>query len=113
MEGIAFASATALIPLKARAWLDLTARKQAGEKVDSGDIHKHRTDVFRLAATLPAEPAAELPAMIRSDLAAFLGQFPEASPEWPAILASLKAVFGGGLRPATMIAALQTYFRLS
>ena len=46
-------SPIALIPLKAKAWLDLSQRKANGdEKVDSRDIDKHRTDVFRLAATL-------------------------------------------------------------
>ena len=48
-DGLRFATVTALIPLKARAWLDLTARHHRGEPVDSKDIDKHRNDVFRLA----------------------------------------------------------------
>jgi hypothetical protein len=112
VDGLAFAKATALIPLKARAWLDLTARKQAGDKVDADDINKHRTDVFRLAATLAAEPGPELPQPIRDDLTAFLAEFPDTSAEWSAILTSLKAIFGGGLKPATLISTLNTFFHL-
>ena len=37
---------------KAKAWLDLTERKNAGENVDSKNIRKHKNDVFRLTALL-------------------------------------------------------------
>ena len=37
-----------LIPFKAKAWMDLTDRKAAGEHVDSKNIKKHKNDVFRL-----------------------------------------------------------------
>jgi hypothetical protein len=37
-----------LIPLKAKAWLDLNARVKEGEHVDSKDIKKHKNDIFRL-----------------------------------------------------------------
>lgn len=110
---IPFASATALIPLKARAWLDLTRRKAAGEPVDGDDIAKHRTDVFRLAATLAGNPPSPLPAPILADLTAFLAEFPENSPSWPAILAALKSTFGGSLTPAKLTGALRSHFRLS
>lgn len=112
-DGIGFATATALIPLKGKAWLDLTARRAAGETVDSDDILKHRTDVFRLAATLAATPGPELAEPIRTDLIDFLGAFPEISEDWPAILAALKNTFGGGIAPATLISTLKTYFLLS
>jgi hypothetical protein len=55
-DGLSFANATALIPLKANAWLNLSKRKAGGEKFDSKDIAKHRNDVFRLAGTLPGVP---------------------------------------------------------
>jgi hypothetical protein len=111
-EGIRFASVSALIPLKARAWLDLTERKKRGEKIDSRDIDKHRTDVFRLAATLPGEPGPEIPGSVLGDLVRFLAAFPETSDEWPRILDSLNAVFGA-LRPGALRAAIATYFRLA
>jgi len=112
-DGLPFATATSLIPLKAYAWLNLNKSKAAGGTVDSKNITKHRSDVFRLAATLPGEPGPELPKSITDDLATFLSAFPEDSPEWPPILDSLKATLGSGLRPAALRAAIQRYFRLT
>lgn len=110
-DGLRVANATALVPLKSRAWLDLTWRKAAGEALDSRNITKHRNDVFRLAATLPGEPGPELPAVITTDLVSFLAAFPLTSEGWPAILASLKEGIGT-LRAETLRNTLQTYFRL-
>lgn len=111
-DGISFATATALIPLKAVAWLDLTERKARGEKIDAKDIAKHRADVFRLAGTLPDGPGPELPQKIRDDVGRFLAAFPDDSLEWPSILASVKATLGGNLKPATLRGAILTYFRI-
>ncbi len=111
-DGLAIATATALIPMKAHAWLDLTRRKQGGEGIDAKDIKKHRADVFRLAATLPGEAGPRLPDTIRDDLARFLDAIPENSDDWQAILASIKLTIGGALKPAQLIAALRTYFHL-
>jgi len=70
-EGVSHVGAECLIPLKARAWLDLTARKAAGERVDSRAIKKHRNDVFRLFSVLEARPVNKVPAPVREDLKAF------------------------------------------
>lgn len=110
-DGIAFANATALIPLKAKAWLDLSARKLAGEVIDAKDIAKHRGDVFRLAATLPGDITVKLPDAIRSDLEAFLAAFPNDSPDWTAILSAIKNTVGGNLRPVALLTAIKTYFQ--
>jgi len=75
-DGIAFANASALIPLKAKAWLDFSARKLAGDAIDTKDITKHSTDVFRLATTLSGDSTVDLPEGIRADLTAFLSAFP-------------------------------------
>jgi hypothetical protein len=83
-----------------------------GEVIDSKKIDKHSADVFRLAATLPGQPGPELSKTIIDDIARFLDAFPDASPEWPAILASIKNTLGGGIRPAVLRSAIQTYFRL-
>jgi hypothetical protein len=112
-DGIAYANATALIPLKANAWLDLTARKLAGENIDAKDISKHRADVFRLAATLPGNTTVELPEAIRTDLTSFMSAFPDDSPDWPAILSAIKNTVGGNLRPAALRSAIQTFFQVS
>lgn len=111
-DGLRVANATALIPLKAHAWLNLTKRKADGEAVDARNIDKHRSDVFRLAATLPGEPGAVMPANIALDLVTFLRAFPADSAEWPAILASLKANVGGGLLPEALREAIEVHFRL-
>lgn len=110
-DGLRVANATALIPLKSKAWLDLTRRRAAGEAVDAKNITKHRNDVFRLAATLPDEHGPELPKVINDDLASFLAAFPLTSEEWVAILASMKQGIGP-LQPGSLRNAIQTYFRL-
>jgi hypothetical protein len=52
IDGVTVLGAAYLIPFKAKAWLDLTARKANGENVDSKNIRKHKNDVFRLSALL-------------------------------------------------------------
>lgn len=61
---------SSLIPLKARAFLDLSKRKKDGESVDSRDIKKHRNDVFKLIASLP-EDNFVLADSIKLDLSEF------------------------------------------
>ena len=85
-DGLPFATPTALIPLKAHAWLNLTKRKADGAEIDTKNITKHRNDVFRLAGTLPGDPGPQLANVITGDLIRFLAAFPEDSPAWPAIL---------------------------
>lgn len=70
--GVSVVSEIGLIPLKAKAWLDLSQRKADGGNVDSKDVNKHRTDVVRLYQLL--EPAAriDLPEPIKNDLGRFL-----------------------------------------
>ncbi|MCA9311771.1 MAG: hypothetical protein KDA21_11235 [Phycisphaerales bacterium] len=61
-----------LIPLKARAWLDLTRRSAEGQPVDRKDIRKHRNDVFRLYAVIDPEYHVQPPASIRADMTRFI-----------------------------------------
>lgn len=107
-----FANPAALIPLKARAWLDLSARAKRGENVGSKDIAKHRTDVFRITATLPGGTGPALPDSIKKDLSSFLEAFPLEHEEWPAILAGLKTTIPGEIKPGVLIEAVRTYFAL-
>jgi len=112
-KNLPFANPAALIPLKAKAWLDLSARAQKGEKVDDKDIAKHRGDVFRIANTLPGEAGPNLPESIQKDLKSFLAAFPAESEEWGGILGSLKTTFGGAkIKPDDLIKAIRTYFKL-
>ena len=112
-KNLPFANPAALIPLKAKAWLDLSARVKKGEKVDDKDIAKHRSDVFRIANTLPGEAGPNLPASIQEDLKLFLAAFPPESEEWAGILNSLKTTFGGAkIKPDDLITSIRMYFRL-
>ena len=61
-----------LIPFKAKAWLDLNARCQRREHVDSRDLKKRRNDIIRTAAELVLE-RSELPGEVRDDMADFIG----------------------------------------
>ena len=71
IDGIPILDAAHLIPLKAKAWLDWSDRKAAGEAVDSRHIRKHKNDVFRLSGVLLPSAKAEASAAIIADLTAF------------------------------------------
>lgn len=74
VAGITVLDAPYLIPFKAKAWLDLSKRKAAGEQIDSRNIRKHKNDVFRLTELLDREmePLPYLPATIKADMTEFL-----------------------------------------
>jgi hypothetical protein len=72
VENISIAGPERLIPLKARAWLDLRKREQSGEKIDSRDIKKHKNDVFRLYRVIDPEHLSQVPKVIREDMESFL-----------------------------------------
>nr|WP_319511402.1 hypothetical protein [uncultured Draconibacterium sp.] len=80
-EGAHFAAEEALICLKAKAFLDLTQRKLAGENIDARNIRKHKTDIFRLAVLFPAEHKVELPDGIKNDLKTFVDSISEKLPD--------------------------------
>jgi hypothetical protein len=60
-----------LIALKAKAFLDMTAKKAEGMKIDTDDIKKHRNDVFRLSQLLVKERKCVISQQIRNDLKTF------------------------------------------
>lgn len=72
VEGISIVDPEHLIPLKARAWLDLTQRKKAGDAIDSKSIAKHKNDVFRLYRLVAPNFKADIPLEIREDMNYFL-----------------------------------------
>ena len=72
VDGVTIVDETLLIPFKARAVLDLTARSEEGANVDRKDIRKHRNDVFQLAQLLPEDARVTLPEPVRRDLQAFI-----------------------------------------
>lgn len=70
--GISVVRPEYLIPLKARAWLDLTARREFGEAVDARDIRKQRNDVFRLYRVISPQSRVSLSGTVQQDLQSFL-----------------------------------------
>ena len=112
-RGITAADATALIPFKARAWLDLTARKTGGESISNDDIKKHRNDVFRLAVTFSGETVCPLPDEIASDVFDFLAQHPPESDDWDAIQQAIRPTVGGFIAPEKLIDAIRTCYQLA
>ena len=72
MDGLSIIGPEYIIPLKARAWLDLTARRDQGDHVDSTDIKKHKNDVFRLFQVISPDIPVEMAARVKDDMARFL-----------------------------------------
>lgn len=103
--------AKCLVPLKARAYLDMVKRKVAGnERINGEDIKKHRNDVFRLYTTFAASDRHSLPETLRSDLRDFLDCFPPESADWMAIINALgKGKLPG---PETVLSQMRTIFQL-
>ena len=67
-----FIYAAYLIPFKAKAWMDLTDRKAAGEHVDSKNIKKHKNDVFRLTELIDPTVKIATPSGVYEDIQKFV-----------------------------------------
>ncbi len=73
VDGIAILDAIHLIPLKAKAWVDLSEQKHTdSNSVDSRDIKKHKNDIYRLATLLTPEMKIHIPEEIHTDICTFL-----------------------------------------
>lgn len=61
------------LPLfKMKAYLNLREARANGEPVRSGEIGKHRRDIFRLCSLLPPTIRVELPGALRTDVKEFV-----------------------------------------
>ena len=72
VDGLPWVGEDRLIPLKAIAWLELTARKLEGAKIDAKDVRKHLNDVLRLSQLLAPATRIALDKKISDDLTRFL-----------------------------------------
>lgn len=72
LAGVQVVNEYCLIPLKARAWLDISRRKAEGEAIDQKNITKHRSDVLRLFQLLDPDARLILPPSMMADMAEFL-----------------------------------------
>lgn len=80
IEGIPVVSEYCLIPLKAKAWLDLTRRKESGEQIDGKNIAKHKKDVFRLFQILNPDEQVELAESVQNDMHEYLNAISSEQP---------------------------------
>jgi len=71
LADLSLLSSEYLIPMKAKAYLDLIKRKAGGSLVDSRDIKKHKNDVLRLYRILQPDKKISVPANIKKDLQDF------------------------------------------
>jgi hypothetical protein len=71
-NGLPWIGEDRLIPLKSAAWLELKARKEGGEAIDSKTIRKHVNDVLRLSQLLAETTRIPVSARIEGDLRRFI-----------------------------------------
>lgn len=110
VDGLPLVKPAGLIPLKARAWLDLSRRRAGGElRIGEDTINKHRADIFRLATRLPVGVTLALPPIIAADFDAFLLAFPAHSFAWVDIQKSLNA-FGIRLPAGELLEVLRSFY---
>lgn len=72
IDGLSAVDASHLIPLKARAWLDLVGRENTGADIDKRDIRKHKNDILRLYQLLTPLDRITAPSSIKQDMHQFL-----------------------------------------
>jgi hypothetical protein len=101
---------TTIIPLKAKAYLDLSQRKREGVIIDEADIKKHRNDVFRLSGILPDDTNIVLKVSIKKDFQAFLDEMSELSPEEEKSVG--KAISNKSFNLSDELKILKTYFKM-
>lgn len=104
IQGVTLVRAEHLIPLKARAWLDLRSRRDAGEQVDSRSIGKHKRDVFSLIQIIDPAALRDLPDQVRTDINRFIDEVKAEPPDLKSLgirgvsfeqsIDTLKAVYG-------------------
>lgn len=74
LNGITIADVHVIIPLKIRAFLDLSEKRDNGIEVRGDDIKKHRNDVIRLSVLLNNVLMENVPDVIKNEMRAFLSQ---------------------------------------
>ena len=61
-----------LILFKAKAYLDLKAKRDSGEEIHSSEYKKHKKDVLRIIVELAVERPSDLPATVQQDIRSFI-----------------------------------------
>jgi hypothetical protein len=94
-----------IVVFKAKAWLDLTARREAGEVVKGSDLKKHKNDVFRLFQLLSLANHIELPDAVKEDMRQFISNVGQEPP----VLGDLKIT---GVTVDDVFAAFEEIYQL-
>ena len=71
-QGLSVLRPEYLILFKAKACLDLKARRERGEQVDSSNMKKHKNDILRIVVEMVLERPKRLPDLIIEDIEQFL-----------------------------------------
>lgn len=61
-----------LILFKAKAFMDLKAKKESGEEIHSSEYKKHKRDILRIIVELAVERPVVLPETVRNDIRVFI-----------------------------------------
>ena len=83
VDGYSILKDKSLIVLKAKAWLDLSKRKNTGAQVDSKNIKKHLNDIARLCGALEDTEKFDLSPTIQTDMNEFLSVLAQRMYELP------------------------------
>jgi len=72
IDGLPVLDELHMIPFKAKAWLELTDRKNKGGAVDGNDIRKHKRDIYRMTDIIVKGFKFKLPISVEHDLGVFI-----------------------------------------
>lgn len=106
INGIPTVPPEIIVPLKARAWLDLNERREAGENVDKYDTKKHKNDIFRLFQVIDPDIRIALPKVIKGDMHRYMEVVSADPPQ------NLKQLGLGGIKFDEITELLRTIYDL-
>ncbi len=72
IDGLSVLRPEYLILFKAKAYLDLKAKREAGETVHSSEYKKHKKDILRIIVELVVEKPIVLPPSVQRDISDFI-----------------------------------------
>ena len=113
VSGLPAVTPDGLLPLKAKAHLNLMSDRLNGKIVRDRDIKKHRNDVFHLAYLLDETKTCELAEPIAIDLRQFLDIYVQTNTAWEGILHSLVDVNFPQRAPDELLSLIRSYYRLT
>lgn len=79
INGVSILDAPYIIPFKAKAYLDLSFRKESGDVIDEKNIRKHKNDIFRLYELLNMNNPISINDYIKDDMRLFISKMEKES----------------------------------